>query len=135
MLHPRDAYLADRQLTHRAILDRADRADTGTGPPALADFAAIVVEHLREHFDPAALAVQEVLCLAEEAGEFTGAYRRWAGMARRCGTWDEVCAELADLVISAYVTARVLGIDLDAAWHAKADVILSRGWRQPPPAA
>ena len=135
MLHQRVAYLAERQMTHRAILDRAARADAGTRPPGLADFATIVVEHLREHFDPTGLAVQEVLCLAEEAGEFTAAYRRWAGMARRRGTWDEVCAELADVVITAYVTARVLGIDLDAAWHAKADLILSRGWRQPPPAA
>jgi NTP pyrophosphatase (non-canonical NTP hydrolase) len=135
MLHQRVSYLADRQMTHRAILDRAARADGDNPTPTLAGFAAIVGEHLREHFDPAALPVQQVLCLAEEAGEFTAAYRRWAGMARRPGTWDEVTSELADVVITAYVTARVLGIDLDAAWHAKAEVILSRGWRQPPPAA
>ena len=50
-------------------------------------------------------------------------------------TWDEVEAELADVVITAYVTAAVLGIDLDAAARAKTAVIFTRGWRQPPPAA
>jgi len=29
----------------------------------------------------------------------------------------------------------VLGIDLDAACHAKAEVVFTRGWREPPPAA
>jgi NTP pyrophosphatase (non-canonical NTP hydrolase) len=74
-----------------------------------------------------------VLALAEEAGEFTAAYRRWAGMARRAGTWDDVLAELADVVITAHVTARVLGIDLDAVWRAKAAVVLARGWRNQTP--
>ena len=97
--------------------------------------AARLAARLREHFDPAALPVQQVLALAEEAGEFTAAYRRWAGMARRTGPWDDVEAELADVVITAYVTAAVLGIDLDAAARAKTEVIFTRGWRQPPPAA
>ena len=76
-----------------------------------------------------------MLALAEEAGEFTAAYRRWAGLARRTGTWHDVEAELADVVITAYVTAHVLGIDLDAASRAKTDVVFTRGWREPPPAA
>lgn len=108
---------------------------TNPAPGTLAGLAGTVAGHLNAHFDPATLPVQQVLALAEEAGEFTAAYRRWAGMARRRGTWDDVRAELADVVITAYVTARVLGIDLDAAWQAKAAVILSRGWREPAPAA
>ncbi len=90
---------------------------------------------LREDFPASTLRVQQVLCLAEETGEFVGAYRRWAGLARRTGPWDDVPAELADVVIAAYTTADVLGIDLDAAWRAKARIILTRGWREPPPAA
>ncbi len=115
-------------------LCRPCRAAVDGQPSTLAKLAEIVTGHLREHFDPATLAVQQVLCLAEESGEFTAAYRRHAGMARRRGTWDDVRAELADVVITAYVTAHVLGIDLDAAWHEKAQIVLSRGWRQPPPA-
>jgi len=72
-----------------------------------------------------------VLALAEEAGEFVGAYRRWAGMARRSGPWSEVQAELADVVITAYLTAHVLGIDLDGACQDKAAVISTRGWKDP----
>ena len=110
---------------------------TACGPAQTGDLAAVaarITARLREHFAPATLAVQQVLAVAEEAGEFTGAYRRWAGLARRPGTWDEMEAELADVVITAYITADVLGIDLDAAWRAKAHVVFTRGWRQPPPA-
>lgn len=109
-------------------------ANLGEGAEAfsLTRFAETVTVHLGEHFDPATLPVQQALNLAEEAGEFVGAYRRWAGMARRPGGWDDVCSELADVVITAHVTACVLGIDLDAAWRAKAAVVLSRGWRNDP---
>lgn len=102
---------------------------------SLAGLAATVTGHLCEHFGLATLPVQQVLALAEEAGEFTAAYRRWAGMARRPGGWDDVCTELADVVITAYVTACVLGIDLDAAWRAKAkaEVVLARDWREQAP--
>jgi len=113
--------------------DRAAAARLASGP--LPQTAARLAARLREHFNPDMLPVQQVLALAEEAGEFTAAYRRWAGLARRSGTWHDVEAELADVVITAYVTAHVLGIDLDAAWRAKAEVVFTRGWRQPPPAA
>ncbi len=89
---------------------------------------------LREDFPASTLRFQQVLCLSEETGEFVGAYRRWAGLARRRGPWDDVQAELADVVISAYTTADALGIDLDAAWRAKDRIILTRSWRQPPAA-
>jgi len=137
MYHPHVTILADRQMTARRITqqaaDRTAAARIAHGPlPAV---AATLASRLREHFDPATLPVQQVLALAEEAGEFTAAYRRWAGMARRTGTWHDVEAELADVVITAYVTAHVLGIDLDAAARAKTEVVFTRGWREPPPAA
>jgi NTP pyrophosphatase (non-canonical NTP hydrolase) len=137
-LQPHVTHLAERAMTRRAIADRATAARTAPDGPAAASLpatAAAIAARLAEHFDPATLPFQQVLALAEEAGEFTAAYRRWAGLARRTGTWDDVTAELADVVITAYVTACVLGIDLDAAWRAKATVVFTRGWRQPPPAA
>jgi len=137
MYHPHITILAERQMTaHRIAEQAADRAAAArlaSGP--LPQTAARLAARLREHFNPDMLPVQQVLALAEEAGEFTAAYRRWAGLARRSGTWHDVEAELADVVITAYVTAHVLGIDLDAAWRAKAEVVFTRGWRQPPPAA
>ena len=70
------------------------------------------------------------LVVAEESGEFVGAVRRWAGFARRQGSFDEMAAELADVVIAAYVAAEYLGIDLPAAVAAKAARIRDRGWRE-----
>ena len=137
MIHPHVTVLADRQMTARRITqqaaNRAAAARLARAPlPAV---AARLADRLREHFNPATLPAQQVLALAEEAGEFTAAYRRWAGLARRPGTWHDVEAELADVVITAYVTAHVLGIDLDAAARAKTEVVFTRGWREPPPAA
>lgn len=74
--------------------------------------------------------VRQVLALAEETGEFVGAYRRFAGLARRSGTAEEMHAELADVVITAYVTAEELGFDLDKAIADKLAVVFSRGWRE-----
>ena len=107
MIHPHVTILADRQMTARAITERAaDRATAARLARApLPAVAASLADRLREHFDPATLPVQQVLALAEEAGEFTAAYRRWAGLARRTGPWHDVEAELADVVITAYVTA------------------------------
>jgi NTP pyrophosphatase (non-canonical NTP hydrolase) len=120
-------------MTHPNITRLAERDSPPLSLPGLA--RTINAACLRADFPASTLRVQQVLCLAEETGEFVGAYRRWAGLARRPGPWDDVQAELADVVISAYTTADVLGIDLDAAWRAKARIILTRGWRQPPPAA
>lgn len=72
---------------------------------------------------------RQVLALAEECGEFVGAYRRWVGEARRCGTFDDVQAELADVVITAFVTAEELDIDLDGAISSKVEKLFARGWR------
>ena len=77
----------------------------------------------------------QALCVAEEAGELVGAYRRWAGKARRTGTRRELEDEIADVLIVTAVFAERAGIDLDAAIAAKLAVIYTRGWREPPPAA
>ncbi len=135
--HPAVIALAERNMTARRITEQAAHRATAArlARAPLPAVAASLADRLSEHFDPATLPVQQVLALAEEAGEFTAAYRRWAGLARRTGPWHDVEAELADVVITAYVTAHVLGIDLDAATRAKTEVVFTRGWREPPPAA
>jgi NTP pyrophosphatase (non-canonical NTP hydrolase) len=70
----------------------------------------------------------QAICVAEEAGELLGAYRRWAGKARRKGTLDDVRQEIADLLICTSVFAVRLGIDIDAAIEGKLEIIYSRGW-------
>jgi NTP pyrophosphatase (non-canonical NTP hydrolase) len=113
MIHPHVKTLAERQMTARRITEQATRrATTRTAWSSLAITGAYVADRLRAHFDQGTLPVQQVLAVAEEAGEFTAAWRRWAGLARRRGTWHDVQAELADVVITAYTTAAVLGIDL-----------------------
>ena len=81
-------------------------------------------------FPKSEAATRQVFNLAEEVGEFVGAYRRWKGMARRKGTFDDVAKELADVVITAYVTAEELGISLESEIAAKLEVIYSRGWHE-----
>jgi len=75
-------------------------------------------------------ATRQTLALAEEVGEFVGAVRRWSGLARRSGPFSDVEAELADVVITAFVSAVTLGVDLPKAIAAKLDVLFSRGWRE-----
>lgn len=106
--------------------------DINTGN--LRELARVITEHLRDNgFPTEGAANRQVLALAEECGEFVGAYRRWSGQARRGGTVEEMRAELADVVITAFVAAEVLGIDLDQAVTAKADVVFTRGWRERTP--
>jgi NTP pyrophosphatase (non-canonical NTP hydrolase) len=71
----------------------------------------------------------QALCVAEEAGELVGAYRRWAGKARRPGSLEDVCQEVADVLIVTAVFAVRMGIDIDAAVEDKLKIIYSRGWR------
>lgn len=81
------------------------------------------------NFDPKTLDVQQALAVVEEAGEFAQAFRRWKGMARTPGTFDAVRSELADVVITAYVTARVLDFDLDDEVTTRIMAVLSRPMR------
>ncbi|MFC0435706.1 MazG nucleotide pyrophosphohydrolase domain-containing protein [Kutzneria buriramensis] len=102
--------------------------DTGN----LRELARVIASHLHANGFPAeGGANRQVLALAEECGEFVGAYRRWSGQARRSGTAEEMHAELADVVITAFVAAEELGIDLDKVITDKAGVVLTRGWRTP----
>ncbi|MEV6610026.1 MazG nucleotide pyrophosphohydrolase domain-containing protein [Kutzneria sp. NPDC051319] len=103
--------------------------DINTGN--LRDLARVISDNLRANGFPAeGAANRQVLAVAEECGEFVGAYRRWSGQARRTGTAEELRAELADVVITAFVAAEELGIDLDQAITEKAGVVLTRGWRE-----
>ncbi|MEV0560699.1 MazG nucleotide pyrophosphohydrolase domain-containing protein [Dactylosporangium sp. NPDC050588] len=99
-------------------------------PSTAADVAA--------HLDAAGFTespqLRQTLALAEEVGEFVGAVRRHAGMARRSGPFSDVEEELADVVLTAFVTAHTMGIDLRQALEKKLAVIYSRGWKDPTPA-
>lgn len=70
----------------------------------------------------------KVLNVVGEAGEFAEAYRRFTGHARRLGSYDDMCEELADVVISAATCASQLGIDLDEAVEQKFAIVMSRGF-------
>jgi NTP pyrophosphatase (non-canonical NTP hydrolase) len=92
--------------------------------------AEIVKNLMANGFDTDQSDNRQVLTLAEEVGEFVGAYRRWSGQARRTDTFDHVTEELADVIITAYVTAHQLNINLDLAVHDKVQAIFTRGWRE-----
>jgi NTP pyrophosphatase (non-canonical NTP hydrolase) len=79
------------------------------------------------------LSNQQVIALAEEVGEFVGAFRRFKGMARRNGSFAEMAEELADVIIAAFITAVVLDINLPAEINYKLDLIFSRGMREAAP--
>ncbi|WP_026415621.1 MazG-like family protein [Actinomadura oligospora] len=81
-------------------------------PDQMARLAEDITDRLREHFPREGEGVRQALALAEEAGEFLAAYRRWSGRARRTGTLNDVAAELADVLITTYVTACVLDMPL-----------------------
>ncbi len=120
------------------------RVDDKAPPSWLALQAREIVHHLRANGFADDGGIRQGLNLAEEAGEFVeaaltvsaqtgrfiGAFRRWKGLARRSSTEAEARSELADVVITAYVTAAELGWDLDAEIDKKLRVILSRGWRE-----
>ncbi|WP_432992718.1 MazG nucleotide pyrophosphohydrolase domain-containing protein [Dactylosporangium sp. CA-233914] len=94
--------------------------------------AADIAEQLTAAGFAEAPHLRQTLALAEEAGEFVGAVRRHYGLARRSGSFADVEAELADVVITAFVTAHTMGIDLERAVAAKLGVVYSRGWREAP---
>jgi NTP pyrophosphatase (non-canonical NTP hydrolase) len=92
--------------------------------------AADVAGHLEAAGFTESVTLRQTLALAEEVGEFVGAVRRHAGMARRPGPFSDVEAELADVVLTAFVTAHTMGIDLRQALEDKLAVVYTRGWRQ-----
>lgn len=70
----------------------------------------------------------QAFSVGEEGGEFVGAYRRWKGFARRPGTKEELCEELSDVVISAFIMFSRL--DEDAMLHIKRKLgkVITRGY-------
>lgn len=81
------------------------------------------------HTDLVAMVVEQrqALAVAEERGEFVGAFCRWQGLSRRTDTgFHEMAAELADVVITAYVAAAYLAVDLDATVEAKAAEVIAK---------
>jgi NTP pyrophosphatase (non-canonical NTP hydrolase) len=99
----------------RLIARRLDAQLRANRRPALTDANALDVQ---------------ALCVAEEAGELVGAYRRWAGKARRTGTRRDLEDEVADVLIVTACFAERAGIDPYDAIAAKLTVIYSRGWRE-----
>jgi NTP pyrophosphatase (non-canonical NTP hydrolase) len=71
---------------------------------------------------------RQFLALAEEVGEAIQQWRRNTNRARRLATGREVLDELADVVITAYVTAELIHYgDLDVAILDKLYAIEERG--------
>lgn len=70
---------------------------------------------------------RQVFVLAEEVGEVVKEYRRMTSRARKASSMESVTEEVADVVISAYVLAELLGVNLDEAVARKLDIINERG--------
>jgi len=94
----------------------------------LSDLGAILVTQIKVAF-PDQPDWRFVTGVAEESGEFVGAYNKYSGTSRQTGTHDEMAKELADVVITAYMAAQVLSIDLDDMVQRKARIMSSRGWK------
>ncbi|MGH7744247.1 MAG: MazG nucleotide pyrophosphohydrolase domain-containing protein [Candidatus Dormibacteria bacterium] len=86
-----------------------------------------ISDNLDKHFPIEERRTRQVLVVVEECGEFAAAFRRANGMARRTGSWEEVRKELADVIISAFVAAHVLNINLEWEVQDKIRTIMSRG--------
>lgn len=100
------------------------------GHRSLKDYADVIRRALWEHFPREEEKVRQVIAMGEEVGEFVGAARRFMQMARRDGPFEDVEKELADVVITSYVTAEVFGIDLERAIERKIQKILTRGYKE-----
>jgi len=79
--------------------------------PSLSAVARDIFDHLIVH-GFSGLPEPQVIALAEEATEFVEAWHVFNATGGLMD-WDEVRAELADVEITTYVTARVLNFDLD----------------------
>jgi hypothetical protein len=63
------------------------------------------------------------------AAQAVAAHQRWAGKKRRGGRIEDVAEGLGLTVAAVEDAACAFDIDLDAAWRAKAPVIMTRGWK------
>ncbi|MGH7883419.1 MAG: MazG nucleotide pyrophosphohydrolase domain-containing protein [Candidatus Dormibacteraceae bacterium] len=91
------------------------------------EIAKEISDNLDKYFPTEERRIRQVLVVMEECGEFAAAFRRANGMARQTGSWKEVREELADVIISAFVAAHVLNIDLECEVQDKIRTIMSRG--------
>lgn len=98
----------------------------------IVDYADVIRRALWDHFPREEERNRQVMCMGEEVGEFIGAARRFMGMARRDGTFEEMAEELAGVVITAYVTAEVFNVKLPEEIERKLNTILSRGYKESP---
>lgn len=67
-------------------------------------------------------------------GRMAGPLRRYLGIARRVGEREPVVITLGTVLLTVAQVATNNGINLDLAIEEKAEVVLSRGWRDPRPA-
>jgi NTP pyrophosphatase (non-canonical NTP hydrolase) len=95
-----------------------------------AEMAPILDANVRQEAEGIDPLTRQVICAAEEMGEMVGAYRRWAGLARRKGTKEDLEQEIADVLIVTALVAHRAGIDIDTAVANKLKVIYSRGWKE-----
>lgn len=97
-------------------------------------WASLLVHEVRKsgRYDnnPAMERNRHALCLAEEAGEVIGAYRRYTGQARRSGTREELEDELTDLILNAFGLAYLLDADPDVFMERKLGVQFERFWNE-----
>ena|SRR5438309_9139355 len=70
----------------------------------------------------------QAMCVAEEAGEFLGEWRRLKGFARRAGNREDMLSELSDVVISAMIMFWNLGEYAEDHVRAKLLKIVTRGY-------
>jgi 8-oxo-dGTP diphosphatase len=116
-------------LDEGLAFDHADILTAALAPPSLPALARALRAGLLAAFGPDDEQIRQTLCLAEEAGEFVQAARRYLGLARTPGDLPPVVEELADVVLTAYVTAEAFDIDLTTAIARKAAEIHTRGYR------
>src|SRR5581483_4201565 len=110
----------DAYRDHDTAGCEADDCDSSGGtpcPPPVEDLRVIarrLEADLRANRRPAITDANQLdvqaLCVAEEAGDLVGAYRRWAGKARRTGTRRDLEDEVADVLIVTACFAERAGI-------------------------
>jgi hypothetical protein len=97
--------------------------------------ARLMVERIVEHFPadatPKETALRQGNEVAGDAGEFCSALLRYLDTARRPGSFDEMERTLASVVVSAYLAANYLAVDLDDAVTRRVQTILGRPARNP----
>lgn len=95
-------------------------------------FCEDLAEEIRFHAGQGASDEQwtdtQAMKVAEEAGEFIGAYNRYKGFCRRKAELKEVQKELADVIIASFIMFAVL--DADAQMYVKAKLfdVITRGY-------